>query len=370
MPQLHRIAVSGPPRQRGRQYGEGLRSVIRARDEAWKAHIGITTGHEPDHFIAHHLESTHYVAAVMRWAPDLLDEVRGIAEGANLPFSDVFAFQLMDEEWWFSQGLGGHHHCSGLGYSVAGRAVGGQTMDLPGWMDGFQTLLTVDDPVSGLSAHVLTAAGMVGLCGMNSAGLGVNVNTLAQLSTSTAGLPVAFVSRSLLARRDVASASTFLADIAHASGQNYILTDASGVADFEASAAGVVAWQPWPDSRLVWHTNHPLCAVGTSDSGLAATGGDANSATRLAALDRRLAGGHFTGTLEAVKEALGSRDDAFSPVAREHVPGRHDLGFTFATVIWEIAPVLCAHVAPGPAHIAAFESFSFESQARSSARVA
>ena len=369
MPQLHRIAISGSPRARGRQYGEGLRNIIRQRDAAWKAHIGISTGHEPDHFIAHHLESTHYVAAVMRWVPELLDEVRGIAEGANLPFSDIFAFQLMDEEWWFSQGLGGHHHCSGLGFSAAGRAVAGQTMDLPGWMDGFQTLLTVEDPASDLTAHVLTAAGMVGLCGMNSAGLAVDVNTLAQLPTSTIGLPVAFVSRGLLARRDVASASQFLNQITHASGQNYILTDISGLANFEASAAGVVPWRPWPESHLVWHTNHPLCAQGGSDQGLAATGGDANSIARLGALDRRLAHGTFQASLEAMKEALASRDDPYAPIAREHVPGRHDLGFTFATVIWEIAPELCAHVAPGPAHVAAFESFTFDSQALT-ARVA
>lgn len=369
MPQLHRIAISGPPRQRGRQYGEGLRTIIRERDEAWKAHIGVTTGHEPDHFIAHHLESTHYVAAVMRWAPDLLDEVRGIAEGANLPFSDIFAFQLMDEEWWFSQRLGGHHHCSGLGFSAAGRAVAGQTMDLPGWMDGFQTLLSIDDAAADLSAHVLTAAGMVGLCGMNSAGLGVNVNTLAQFPTSTSGLPVAFVSRGLLARHDVASASRFLGEVTHASGQNYILTDVSGVADFEASADGVTAWRPWPESQLVWHTNHPLTTIGGSDAGLAATGGDANSIARLAALDRRLAYGTFDASLAAMTEALAARDDPYAPIARDHVPGRHDLGFTFATVVWEIAPELSAHVAPGPAHAAAFETFTFDSEA-TPARVA
>ncbi len=146
----------------------------------------------------------------------------------------------------------------------------------------------------------------------------------------------------MLARRDVASASQFLSGISHASGQNYILTDVSGLADFEASAAGVVPWRPWPDSHLVWHTNHPLCAEGGSDQGLAATGGDANSVARLGALDRRLAHGTFHPSLEAMKEALTSRDDPYAPIAREHVPGRHDLGFTFATVIWEIAPEPCS----------------------------
>ncbi len=371
MQTLHAIAVSGTPRQRGRQYGEGLRGAIRGRDAAWKEHIGITTGHEPDHFIAHHLETTHYVAAALRWTPDLVDEVRGIAEGSNLPFSDIFAFQLMDEEWWFSVAFAGRHHCSGLGFSNgAGRAVGGQTMDLPGWMDGAQTLLTIDDPAAGLTAHVLTAAGMVGLCGLNSAGLAVNVNTLAQLPTSTAGLPVAFVSRGALARRDAAAAAGFLHEVTHASGQNYILTDRSGVANYEASAAGVARWQPWPDAHLVWHTNHPLASTGSSDQGLAATGGEANSVARLAALDRRLAGGYSTGSLEEVRQALSSRDDQWNPVAREHIPGRHDLGFTFATVIWEVAPELIAHVAPGPAHQSAFETFTFETRAHPRARVA
>lgn len=43
-------------------------------------------------------------------------------------------------------------------------------------------------------------AGMVGLCGVNSAGVAISCNNLSQLNHKTSGLPVAFVVRGILQR--------------------------------------------------------------------------------------------------------------------------------------------------------------------------
>lgn len=355
----HVVHVAGPPRQRGRQYGEALRKEIIERDAAWKEHIGALSGARPRKFIAAHLATSDYLTPARVHTPWLVDEVAGIAEGSGLSFTDLFAAQLMDEEWLFHAAFRGRTHCSSVGTARAGFAAAAQTMDLPQWMDGFQTLLHVSDE-TGLSALVLTAAGMVGLCGLNSAGLGLAVNTLSELPSATSGLPVAFVARGLLTRRSVAEASSFVQAVPHAAGQNYVLADRTAAVDFECSAAGVVAFRPATAAPAsVWHTNHPLAGGPLAHrEELEATGSKANSRARLAALKARLSPTGGAADLVAVKAALASQDDAHYPISRpRHAPADH--GFTFAAVIWQVAPELRAHVAPGPPHESAYQTFTF-----------
>ena len=52
---------------------------------------------------------------------------------------------------------------------------------------------------------VFTAAGIIGLMGVNDAGVGVVVNNLAMLPSSTTGLPVAAVARGVIDHDERAS---------------------------------------------------------------------------------------------------------------------------------------------------------------------
>ena len=347
---LHTIHLSGSPRSRGQQYGEGLRAAIIARDAAWKEQIAQHSGLTPGIFIERHLQSTDYLSAVRRWTPDLVEEIEGLAEGSGLDFAHVFAAQLMDEEWLFWGTLEKPHHCSALASARPGFALAAQNMDLPCWMNGSQTLLRITGE-SGLESLVLTVAGMIGLCGMNSAGLGVVVNTLSELPSASDGLPVAFVSRALLQRASLAEARDFLLAVPHAAGQNYVLAGRDSVEDYECSAAGKARFSPpAAQGSAVWHTNHPLAggrAVHTQ--GVEATGGVANSLARMATLDTRLGPAGGAVTMEAARAALCSCDHPQYPVSRAFEAHSHH-GFTFASVIWELAPQLLAHVAPGPPH--------------------
>src|SRR6185503_16969789 len=45
---------------------------------------------------------TGFLAAIERHTPDLLAEVRGIADGSNVAFDRTLALNLMDEEWWLT----------------------------------------------------------------------------------------------------------------------------------------------------------------------------------------------------------------------------------------------------------------------------
>src|SRR5262249_7521889 len=132
-----------------------------------------------------------------------------------------------------------------------------QNMDLRAYYDGGQVVIDVATD-RGPRASVMTICGMIGLCGANDRGLGVTVNTLWQLPSAPDGLPVACVMREILARENVAAASRWIREPRHASGQHYLIGDATSFASFEASATAVNE-VPWPDSSPSYaHTNHPL----------------------------------------------------------------------------------------------------------------
>jgi len=191
--------------------------------------------------VAELVGATGFVAEIERHTPDLLDEVRGIAEAAGVAFERVLALNLMDEEWWLTAPAERRDACSVLAAAgdEAHPPLLAQNVDLPEVMDGAQAIVRWDDG-EGRAGVVLTAAGMIGLTGVNAAGLGVCVNTLPMLNHSRAGLPVAFVMRGVLERTTAAGAAAFLETVPHASGQHYALAAADGVMGYECSAAGAV----------------------------------------------------------------------------------------------------------------------------------
>jgi hypothetical protein len=362
------LEISGTPRQRGRAYGEGLRPLIAERDRSWRREIERRTKISADDFIEDFLQRTNFIPAIDRWTPELHEEVKGIAEGSGLSYRSILAAQFMDEEWWFQRQY--RNHCSSFGAAARDGhpALVGQTMDLPNWMDGFQTLLLIRGARPGLDAYVVTAAGMIALMGMNSRGLGVSVNTLMQLNSSADGLPVAFVTRRLIETPALGEAVNFLQQLRHASGQNYILGDAAGVRDFECSAGRIAAHPGAADGRI-WHTNHPLAnrdlRPDLTEPWWERQAQD--SGCRLEALARRFRGGSLFSADKAAA-MLTSRDHREFPVSQEITDA--DDGFTFAAMIAELGPKPQLLIAPGAPSRYPFAAFDFDAGLRGVAEAA
>jgi hypothetical protein len=208
-------------------------------------------------------------------------------------------------------------------------------MDLPEVMDGAQAIVRHDDG-QGDGSTMLTAAGMIGLTGVSSAGLGVCVNTLSMLYHSRDGLPVAFVMRGALAQGSVAGAAAFLDRVPHASGQHYALADRTEVAGYECSAAGAVRSDSG-DGRLC-HTNHPLRSTDL-DPAVPAEGRE-DSHIRLAAIE---AAAPDVATGADCERALADREAPLCVVAE---PGHPWL--TFGSIWAELGASPRVRIAPGP----------------------
>ena len=325
------LTLTGLPRERGRQHGEELRGLIAGAFEAWFEHLAPRT--DPARLVAEITNGSGLRAAVARHAPDLLAEVWGIAEGSGQPFESVFAWQLIDECWWYLDEADGslqpHGHCSAMAVSCSGRGLLAQTQDLYRHMDGSQVMLRYFDE-SGLEILAPSVAGLLALNGVNSAGLAVGITTLDELAHSAVGVGSGFLVPMLLRCRSVDEVLALLERVPVASGNSFLIAsrDRGTAVEVSSEAMAVTA-----DGERALHTNHALALEPVWNTPILK-----NSRLRLEQLDRTVRPDSTLAEIAAMY-ATGavckSRD------------GSDEL-MSVGTMIFELADDQACHYAPGP----------------------
>ena len=267
------LTLEGSPRERGQCYGESLRREVQELVDACKEKLQQRWEMGPDEYITQYVRNSTHLEAVERWTPKLLEEVRGIAEGAAVDFEILFGINciILDNgrldrllEHAIEERLGssnyGANQCSGIGVygEDAGATLLAQNCDNAVFFDGLQVILHIKYEDSDLESIVFTVAGGLFLNGMNNAPLAVVVNLLPQLNSSLDGLPFGFIGRTLLEQRSLENAINFARTIKHARGFNFMVADRQRVIDLECSANQVSEFVPYEKATRIYHTNHPL----------------------------------------------------------------------------------------------------------------
>lgn len=366
--QIQPLTLEGTAYQRGLVHGETLRSQIQELIGIWKTDLGAVFGTDADQHIHHFLLRTNLVPAIEEWTPDLLDEVRGMADGSGLSFETLLAFQLLDELWAYNETAAGAH-CTSIGLRASGPepTYVAQTIDVETFRHGFQTVLHVQYSDSDLEAFFVTSAGLIGFNGMNNRGIGLCCNFV-PLNSRQEGLPVTCIVRGVLARESAQEARGFLRRVPHASGQNYLIGGYDSVFDLECSANQVVAYQPrgWEDA--LWHANLPLSSDDLKPYFQEAVDSPEenpfvrNNRTRFQAVERRLGQAPKGGRLELLKETLASRDSDQDPICsvgegREFFAG---IGtYSFASTVMKLSGEPELHVSFTPSDPSSYTRLGF-----------
>jgi isopenicillin-N N-acyltransferase like protein len=373
--QMHIVALSGTPRQRGKDHGEQMRNEIERLFDFGRTALKQAGGPPMETVGAAFIQSTGHLQAAKKWTPDLVEELGGIAEGAGVDFGVLWTFQCQDESYWFNTSQLGlfprrmdPDRCSSLGAAATTGhpTLLGQNLDTPSLYHGRQTLLHIRYP-DGRKSYVITEPGLVGICGMNSSPLGVCQNTLAiRLNYDPDGLPAMLVARSLIDLPDLETARRFLNEIPHASGINYMLADSHTVEDYECSANRVERYQPSIPGRLA-HTNHPLASQDKLEEERLSETTRAlqqvsrqHSQSRMACLDSRFynAGGDVN--VETFKEVLSSHQPPEFPVCRHPLPDSDPMrGMTNNSLIMSLGEPPHLHLTSGPPCYSEYRVFSF-----------
>jgi isopenicillin-N N-acyltransferase-like protein len=253
------IECAGTPYEMGTQHGAEHRDlVLRSLETFERLLAGLDRPVSTEWATALAMES---LADAEAYAPELVEEVRGIADGVGVGFERIFALNASLD---LLSVLGARAYCgvplncSTYGVTAPATADGetyvGWNADDKEWWLPSCVLIRVR-PAEGVPCLLWTFAGFVGRPGINPY-LALGANGLCP-SDSGQGVPYPFLCRKALAQRSVADAIAAITSARRLSGMNYMLGDGQeNIASLEVSAdhyAVIEARDGW-----VAHTNHYL----------------------------------------------------------------------------------------------------------------
>jgi len=361
------------PFERGYAHGEILKDMIHEHKARWAKNMKADTGLDIETYLAQLMGETDFIPAIEKWTPGLLEEVKGIAKGADIDFKYLLARQLSDEEPWFRRekklAMTSGRGCSSIGLDADDNrpAMIGQNMDTPLWYHGHQILFHHKGPDLPVEIFNFAVSGKLNLCGMNSNGLSICCNTLSQLDYNKKGLPEDFVVRGFLEQPDLEKGLEFMHAINHASGQNYTIAEPGRrVIDLEISANKIVEYRPYKDADRVFHTNHPFAnddqAIFTKFMESAQNpqklmpGFIGSSFPRFDEFEKRLNDPAQQLTINDMKAAFSSHN---GPICRH--PGNESTRnvITLGCLIMELSDPPVLHITPGPPCTTPFKTYQF-----------
>lgn len=273
MAEFPHVRVAGPAEERGRQYGEQARDRVRRSVTAYRDVFATLAGWD---WPTVRSEAARFEAPITEFGPQYVAEMRGIAAGAGVDFTDVLAINVRTEVMFaaaarqaIAAGQGpaaaARGECSAFAVAPPpgrpGSAVLGQNWDwLPHAADTVVVLEARQD--DGPDFVTVVEAGLLAKTGMNSAGLGLVTNALVTADDAgEPGLPYHVLLRAILDSENVSDAIAVLQAGFRSSSANYLIAHRDGAAlDIEAAPGDFSGlYFLYPDaSGVLLHTNHFL----------------------------------------------------------------------------------------------------------------
>ncbi len=266
-----------------------------------------------------------------RFRPALVDEIEGIARGAEQPVDWLLAVNARTELLAGGAVAGAPAECWVVGRSESGELVLGQTWDFHPDLAAARLLWTVEQP-DGSWWVTFTEAGVLAKIGMNDRGVALAINFLSSPEDGGVdGVPMHVLARCVLEECGTLDEveALFTGAPRAASLAATVAARADGrLAAFELSPDAVRVQHP-DAAGCITHTNHFLDAPVEAE---APTGNQLNSLRRLEQLDAGLAAGT---PLDAL---LSDTSAASDPIFRRVDPSLPWLTrcATLATIVFDV----------------------------------
>jgi isopenicillin-N N-acyltransferase-like protein len=366
------IGVSGPPRERGRQYGR----QAAARIERGVAHYAEQLQRASFGWDGIRGLVADYLPRIEDFEPAYVDEMRGIAEGAGVLFEAVVLLNARTEILKLGRRRSESDTpdgCTGIvalpDATQSRRVIHAQNWDWKAECAETAVVLAIrrDD---GPDLLTFTEAGALARSGFNAAGIAITANYLeCDRDYRQIGVPLALIRRKVLESEHLALAMRAVYATPKSGANNMIVSHADGVAiDFEC--APDETFPVHPERGLLVHANHwvsPVALTKLTDTGIVNTPCTLYRDVRVRSI---LAPQVGSLTRDSVKAALF--DDFATPwsVCRPPRPGVNGVvTATVAMIVME--PALgVMEVAPLPALNRRFTTYRLELARGAAAAVA
>ena len=275
------IEISGPPHERGRQYGQKAAGRIKKGTSHYFAQLKELS--LDANGVAELVRD--YLPVIESFEPSYIEEMRGIAAGADVPFEDVVLLNARTEIIKLANPKirarlktpEDPDGCTGVVVlpqaAGSGRLIHAQNWDWKRECAETAVVLKVrrDD---GPDLMTFTEAGALGRCGFNAVGIAITANYLqSDRDYRQVGVPLALIRRKVLENEHLALAMRAVYSTKKSAANNMIVSHREGVAiDFEC--APDETFQVHPQNGLLVHANHfvsPVALGKLKDTGVAET---------------------------------------------------------------------------------------------------
>lgn len=267
------VRVEGGPRERGRQYGESARELVRRSIEAYEGVFAHYAGWDWQTVGEH---AQRYVAPIEALWPQYVEEIRGIAEGAAVEFADVMAINTRTEVLFAAKAAQAGTHatlppeCSAFAALPEATADGGTLMG-QNWdwlLHSVDTCILLEARQNGAPDFVtVVEAGLLAKTGMNSSGLGLCTNALCcGADRGEPGIPYHVVLRAILDAETMSDALIAIQLGVRSSSAAYLIAHTDGLAVAVEAVPGdhTKLHLSFGEDGVLLHTNHFLSDIGVA----------------------------------------------------------------------------------------------------------
>lgn len=240
-------------KQWGQFHGETYRTAIR---ELFEIRIELMLAKSP--YLKPHITplAKEQLEVTRAFAPDITDELEGIAEGAGLKVEEIV---ILNNYTDFRDIEMPEEGCSTVHVSQNGKVFSGQTWDMHSSAKNYVCLIQTPEDHGYSASLSFSLVGCVGMMGVNSDKALIGVNNI-NTSNAKAGLIWPVLVRKCLQSKNLIDMRNILTNAPVTSGHNYIISDPTGGEHWEITPTKqeMVGRLDASASGGVFHTNHCL----------------------------------------------------------------------------------------------------------------
>ena len=256
MTTIPEIKLSGNAYQRGLQHGQICARQINNFLQDNRARINTIREYPLAEEIMQNQVRQH-AEIIEAELPQIAEELRGLAAGANISYEDAVLLQIRVELIAFGITDILEGDCSTIAnVSAAGEIITGQTIDLPGNLGEMGCVFKIIPEHAGHPQILMYGfAGLLGYMGMNSLGVSININMVVSKNWQPGVSPYLLV-RHLLNFSSADECINELKKIRRSSSRSLIISDPATLinVEFTANELSIVR------GKQLIHTNHYLHA--------------------------------------------------------------------------------------------------------------
>jgi len=245
------VEVSGSHYEMGFQYGKACPEISEMLELTHQLFGGKDNANDiQDRYVP------MYLPYLQNYAPEIMEEMKGMADGANVNFHDII-FLNITYEISVPSVMGGCTSFAAMGKSTNGsELISGQNLDhIEPWLE-YMILLKMK-PDDGPDIMAVTAPGCLSLTGINSAGISINMNLLRNNNSlePAGGVPTHVILRKLFMSEKLGDAIATIATAEGRSPKNYLIANSrEGIFNIETTTSDMDI--QFPEREMLTHANY------------------------------------------------------------------------------------------------------------------